>query len=117
MNQSSSVDTRGMGAGEIAILLWAAVVGTSFFTLAPVLVGALIDRMQLTVPEVGLIPSGEVAGSALGSPVGFLFGRRFPARATLTFCLVLAGVANLATATSHLFSTIALFRVVAGVGG
>jgi len=106
-----------MEAAEIAILLWAAVVGTSFFTLAPVLVGALIDHMQLTVREVGLITSGELAGSALGSTLVLLYGRRFPARATLTFCLVLAGVANLATATSHHFSTIALFRVVAGVGG
>jgi len=106
-----------MEAAEIAILLWAAVVGTSFFTLAPVLVGALIDHMQLTVREVGLITSGELAGSALGSTLVLLYGRRLPARATLTFCLVLAGVANLATATSHHFSTITLFRVVAGVGG
>jgi len=117
MNHSRSVGTRGMEAAEIAILLWAAVVGTSFFTLAPVLVGALIDHMQLTVREVGLITSGELAGSALGSTLVLLYGRRFPARATLTFCLVLAGVANLATATSHHFSTITLFRVVAGVGG
>ena len=117
MNHSRSVGTRGMEAAEIAILLWAAVVGTSFFTLAPVLVGALIDHMQLTVREVGLITSGELAGSALGSTLVLLYGRRLPARATLTFCLVLAGVANLATATSHHFSTITLFRVVAGVGG
>ena len=117
MNQSSPVGNRGMGTAEIAVLLWAAVVGTSFFTLAPVLVGALIDHLQLTVHEVGLITSGELAGSALGSTLVLLYGRRFPARATLTFCLVLAGVANLATATSHHFSTITLFRVVAGVGG
>jgi predicted MFS family arabinose efflux permease len=106
-----------MGATEIAILLWAAAVGTSFFTLAPALVGAFIDHVLLSVREVGLISSGELAGSALGSVLVLLYGRRFSARATLTSSLILAGVANLATATTEDFWKIALDRVAAGLGG
>jgi predicted MFS family arabinose efflux permease len=106
-----------MPAAEIAVLLWAAAVGTSFFTLAPALVGALIDHVHLAVQEVGLVSSGELAGSALGSALVLLYGSRFPARATLTSSLVLAGVGNLATAATHEFSTIAICRVVAGLGG
>ena len=117
MNAAKSAATCGMEATEVAILLWAAAVGTSFFSLAPALVGAFIDHVHLSVRQVGLISSGELAGSALGSALVLLYGRRFQARATLTCSLVLAGVANLATATSDDFWNIALYRGVAGVGG
>jgi len=107
--------------------LCAAAVATSFFTLAPALVGALIDELGLSVREVGLISSGELAGSALGSALVLLYGRQFPARVILTTALVLTGLSNLVTAhftTAHLttagadgFVAIALCRVAAGLGG
>src|SRR6185503_7350870 len=117
MNQPKSAATCGMEATEIAILLWAAAVGTSFFTLAPALVGAFMDHVLLSVREGGLISSGELAGSALGSALVLIHGRRFPARTTLTWSLVLAGLANIATATTGDFWNIAICRVVAGLGG
>jgi predicted MFS family arabinose efflux permease len=117
MNQPKSAATCGMEATEIAILLWAAAVGTSFFTLAPALVGAFMDHVLLSVREVGLISSGELAGSALGSALVLIHGRRFPARTTLAWSLVLAGLANIATATTGDFWNIAICRVVAGLGG
>jgi predicted MFS family arabinose efflux permease len=117
MNQSGSGVKCGLEATELAILLWAAAVGTSFFTLAPALVGGLIDHVHLSVRQVGLISSGELAGSALGGALVLVYGRLFSTRATLTGSLVLAGVCNFTTAATHDFGTIALCRVVAGLGG
>jgi len=116
MNECRSAESSGSEATEVAVLLWAAAVGTSFFTLAPTLVGALIDQLRLSVHEVGLIASGELAGSAVGSVLVLLYGRLFSARAALTTSLVLVGICNLATAAAHDFTTIALWRVAAGLG-
>ncbi len=116
VNQSNSAAGSGTEATEVAILLWAAAAGTSFFTLAPTLVGALIDHLRLSVHEVGLITSGELAGSALGSALVLVYGRLFSARVILATSLVIVGICNLATAAAHHFVTIALCRVVAGLG-
>jgi predicted MFS family arabinose efflux permease len=117
MNTSRWAGTCSGSATEIAVLLWAAAMATSFFTLAPALVGALIDHLHLSVREVGVISSGELAGSAVGSALVLLYGRLFSVRATLTASVALIGSANLATAAAHDFSTIALFRIAAGFGG
>lgn len=117
MNKSSSGERCSGEATEIAVLLWAAAVGTSFFTLAPVLVGALIDHLHLSLREVGLISSGELAGSAVGTALVLLYGRLFSVRATLVVSLALTGLANLASAAVHDFSTLALLRVGAGIAG
>ncbi len=106
-----------METAEVGILLWAAALGTSFFTLAPALVGGLIDHAHLSVRDVGLISSGELAGSALGSVLVLLYGRLISVRTTLTLSLVLLGVANLATAAAHDFTAFAACRVAAGLGG
>ena len=117
MNESRSGGKSSRETTEIAVLLWAAAVGTSFFTLEPALVGALIDHLRLSVREVGLISSGELAGSAVGTVLVLLYGRLFSVRATLVMSLASTGLANLATAAVHDFSTLALFRVAAGLSG
>jgi predicted MFS family arabinose efflux permease len=117
MNRSKAVGACSEGATEVAVLLWAVAAGTSFFTLAPALIGALIDHLHLSVREVGLISSGELAGSAVGSAVVLVYGRLFSARATLATSLALLGIFNIATASAHDFTTIALCRVAAGLGG
>ncbi|MFL6605060.1 MAG: MFS transporter [Steroidobacteraceae bacterium] len=117
MNISRSVGTGGMETAEFVILLWAAALGTSFFSLAPALVGGLVDHAHLSVRDVGLISSGELASAALGSALVLVYGRSFSVRATLILSLALAGVANLATAAAHDFNTIAACRGAAGLGG
>ncbi len=117
MNHSKAVGVCGDGATEVAILLWAAAAATAFFTLAPALVGALIDHLHLSVREVGLISSGELAASALGSVLVLMYGRLFSTRTTLTASLALLGISNLATAAAHDFTAIATCRVAAGLGG
>ncbi|HEY6927770.1 MAG TPA: MFS transporter, partial [Steroidobacteraceae bacterium] len=117
MVESRSVGACGAKATEGAVLLWAAAAATSFFTLAPTLVGALIDHLHLSVRELGLIASCELAGSTLGSAIALLYGRRFSAQVALTVSLALAGIFNLATAAAHDFQTIASCRVAAGLGG
>jgi predicted MFS family arabinose efflux permease len=117
MNRLNAVDRCGDGATKVVILLGAAAAATSFFTLAPTLVGALMDHLRLSVREVGLISSGELAGSALGSALVLLYGRFSSTRTTLIASLALLGVSNFATAAAHDFSTIATYRVAAGLGG
>jgi MFS transporter, DHA1 family, inner membrane transport protein len=117
MNQARAAGICGGDATRIVILLWAAAAGTSFFSLAPALVGALIDHLRLSVREVGLISSGELAGSAVGSVLVLLYGPLFSARTTLAASLALLGIANLATAAAHDFTTIGICRAAAGVGG
>jgi predicted MFS family arabinose efflux permease len=117
MNHFNAVDRCGDGATKAVILLGAAAAATSFFTLAPALVGALMDHLRLSVREVGLISSGELAGSALGSALVLLYGRLFSTRTTLSASLALLGVSNFATAAAHDFSTIAICRGAAGLGG
>lgn len=116
MIESRSGGACSAKATEIAVLLWAAAAATSFFTLAPTLVGALMDQLHLSVRELGLIASCELGGSALGSAVALLYGRRFSARLALTISLAVTGVFNFATAAAHDFHTIALCRVAAGLG-
>jgi predicted MFS family arabinose efflux permease len=102
---------------ELLVLLWAAAAATSFFSLAPTLVGAFMDELHLSARELGLISSGDLAGSALASFFVLVYGRRFFLRGMLTCSLAVVGFANLATAVSHDFAAILVCRVVAGLGG
>lgn len=117
MNRSEPVSACSDGATKVAILLWAAAAATSFFTLAPALIGALIDHLHLSVHEVGLISSGELAASAAGSVLVLLYGPLFSTRRALVTSLALLGMANFATAAAHDFTTIATCRLAAGLGG
>lgn len=117
MNPSRLAPACGRNATQTAILLWAAAMATSFFTLAPVLVGAFIEHLHLSVREAGVISSGELAGSALGGLLVLLYGRVFSLRATLAVSVALTGIANLGTAVSLDFNAIALCRIAAGFGG
>jgi predicted MFS family arabinose efflux permease len=90
---------------------------TSFFTLAPVLVGAFIEHLRLSVRAAGVISSGELAGSALGSLLVLLYGQVLSVRTTLAVSMAVIGIANLGTAVALDFNTIALCRIAAGLGG
>jgi predicted MFS family arabinose efflux permease len=102
---------------ELFVLLWAAAVATSFFSLAPTLVGAFMDELHLSARELGLISSGELAGSAVASLFVLVSGHLFSRRWMLTISLALVGIADLATAEAHDFTTILMCRVVSGLGG
>jgi predicted MFS family arabinose efflux permease len=115
MNRSKSIGGCSSEAPELAILLCAAAVGTSFFTLAPTLIGAFMDEMHLSVREVGLISSAQLAGSALGNVLALLYGRRFSVRAALAMSLAAAGISDFLTAAANDFMEIVLCRVIAGV--
>ncbi len=105
------------GNSEITVLLWAGVAGTTFFTLAPTLIGALIDRMHLSLSEVGWVASCQLAGSAIGNVCTLLLGRKFSLRHTLTCAVAGAGIADLATAGAEDFHALLLWRLAAGVAG
>ena len=116
-NHASAVGACGANSAEVAVLLWAGVAGTSFFTLAPSLIGALIDGLHLSVREVGWIASCQLAGSALGNFLTLLLGRRFSVRHTLTASLVIVGFADLATVAAHDVTALLVCRLAGGVAG
>jgi predicted MFS family arabinose efflux permease len=102
---------------EIALLLWAGTVATSFFTLAPALVGALMDQLHLSVADVGFISSTQLAGSALGNLLVLVYGRRLPVRTVLVVAGAVLAAFDWLTASSHNVLTIALCRLAAGLAG
>jgi len=107
----------GAQAAEIAVLLLAGVAATAFFTLAPALIGALIDRMHLPVSAVGWIASCQLAGSALGNVCALLLGRKLSVRHTLTASLAAAGLINLATLLAHDLAALLVFCFASGIAG
>ena len=109
--------TGATDVAEIIAFLLAGVAGTSFFTLAPMLIGALVDGMHLSLREVGWVASCQLGGSALGNLCMLLLGRSISLRYTLVTSLVVVGLANGATVFAHELATLLVCSLTAGLAG
>lgn len=102
---------------EVTVLLLAGVAATSFFTLAPALLGSLIDRMQLSVRAVGWVATCQLTGSAVGNLCMLVLGRKLSVRPTLTASLAAAGLANLATVLARDLTMLSVCCLASGLAG
>jgi len=117
MKNPDAPGTTGGQVAESAVLLLACVAATAFFTLAPAVIGSLIDRMHLSVREVGWLASCQLASSALGNLCMLLLGGRLSARYTLTASLAVAGLINVATLLAHTLASLLVCTCAAGLAG
>ena len=101
-------------AVQVVTLLWASIVATAFFTLAPVLIGALMDQLQLSVREVGFLSTAQLTGAALGNLVVLRLGRRFQLRPALGVALLAVALCEFASALAHALPALVLWRFNAG---
>ena len=102
---------------QVTVLLLAGVASTSFFTLAPVLIGSLMDRMHLSVRAVGWVASCQLTGSALGNLCMLLLGRKLCVCRTLAASLAAAGLANLATLLARDLDMLLVCCLASGLAG
>ena len=117
MNKSCAVGECDGSTAEIAVLLWAGVAGTSFLTLAPTLIGALVDGMHLSLRQVGWVASCQLAGSAVGNLATLLLGSKLPVRQSLATSLAAVGFANLATVLVNDLGVLLVCSFAAGLAG
>jgi len=99
----------------IAAAVGFGVVAISPFTIMPLLVGAMITDLDLSVKQAGYVAAAEMAGSGLAALVVSIFvaglNRRFIAAAGLSLFVI----CNLAAAVAGSLETLLVARFVTGI--
>jgi predicted MFS family arabinose efflux permease len=96
-------------------LLAVNVLSVAYLTLAPGLVGAFVDRWQMTPEQAGLITFAQLAGSALGVSLVLLRVCRIPDAALLRLTVVVMCGADLVCSSLSTAGALIGCRTVAGV--
>jgi MFS transporter, AAHS family, 4-hydroxybenzoate transporter len=77
---------------------------------------SLVREWHVSRAEFGPVLAIGLAGMALGGPVAGYYGDRFGRRVALIGCMILFGLATIATAFVHGFAGLAIFRLLTGMG-
>jgi predicted MFS family arabinose efflux permease len=96
--QAGAVDRARSIIGLICLF----VMGPMFFLLMPIYVGALVDHMQLSESQAGLLASLELLGSCIASVIATTWVRRLDWRVVALSAAIVLIVGNI---LSVLFST------------
>jgi len=91
------------------------VVAVSSFTIMPLLVGAMITDLDLSVKQAGYVVAAEMAGNGLAALVVSVFIARLNRRLTAAIAVTLLIIGNLASATSGDLGTLLASRFVVGI--
>lgn len=77
---------------------------------------SLMKEWQVVRSTFGPVLAVGLAGMALGAPIAGYFGDRFGRRITLIGCVLLFGLATIASAFVHGFVGLTLLRLMTGIG-
>jgi predicted MFS family arabinose efflux permease len=92
------------------------VAGNGCMAVQPIVVGALVDRLQFTESQAGLVAAVEMAGVGVGLLLLFTFAHRVPARVLAGVGLAMIVLANLAACLVHTFDLMLLVQLLVGFG-
>lgn len=100
----------------ITAILVIAVIGPSMFIIQPAFVQGLIEYMQYTEEQAGLIASAEMFGVAITAiGINFILNR-FNWRVLLTLFLILSGAGNFLSLLMDDSNSLMIMRFVTGLG-
>lgn len=98
----------------VAILCYA--LGPLMFSVLPVVVGAFISHLNLTMQQAGYVASADIAGLFLGNLLSVWLIRTFKARQIAIMAVSLLVLGNLYTATISDFQSLLLCRLITEIG-
>jgi MFS transporter, DHA1 family, inner membrane transport protein len=116
---SSSTATGGPGARRVALAIFALSVGgftigtTEFVTMG--LLPEMARGVDVSIPQAGHVISTYALGVVVGAPLIAVLGARLPRKGLLLALMAAYAAANLATALSPSFLSLAGARFVAGL--
>jgi predicted MFS family arabinose efflux permease len=116
MSENPMASGRSARGSEIAVLLWYAVIGGSYTMLAPAIVGGLMDGLNLSVRQAGLVSTAWLTGCALGNCWVLFAGGRRRLRTVLGVSVAIVALCDLASAGAASLHTLLLARVASGIG-
>lgn len=109
-----NTDINGRSAWVAMISL--GIIANLGFVIQPVLIGAMIDRIGITVNEAGLIVSGEMSGLGAASLFGAMVAHRWNRRKFAYGGILVFVLANWLSGFATSFWPLWSFRIAAGFG-
>lgn len=102
---------------SLALIVWTGVVATALSTLAPGVVGGLVDDYALTAAQAGQIVAASLVGMVIGPACVVAIGLSGRIRPVLAGACVAMALGHAASASTTSFGALLAMQALAGVGG
>lgn len=101
---------------SLALIVWTGIVAMAFLTLAPGVVGGLVDDYALTAVQAGQIVAVNLAGMIIGPVLALATGLTRRIRPAVVGAFVAMALGHAASASTSSFGALLVMQALAGVG-